>query len=298
MKGERETLGLIAGAGEFPLLVLRGAKQAGLRVVVVGLRDCYDEAVRTHADVFYEAGIARLGQWIRLFRKEHASQAIMAGKVRKTRMLASSWWRQILTYLPDWTSIKVWYFLSPDRRNDTLLSTVAEEMARKGVELVDSTKYCPDSMAPEGVLTKRGLSQALAADADLGWKVAKGMGQLDVGQSVAIKDKDVIAVEAIEGTDAMIARAGALCRSGGWTLVKVAKPNQDMRFDVPTVGPDTIERLVEAKATALVIEAGVTLFVEKERTLSLANKHKIVVVGRRDNDPPEATGVEDVTMRR
>ncbi|MBN2563163.1 MAG: UDP-2,3-diacylglucosamine diphosphatase LpxI [Phycisphaerae bacterium] len=276
------TLGLVAGAGRFPGLVLDGARRAGLRVVVVGLRGCCDESVRGRADVFYNVGIARLGRWIRIFRREQAFQAIMAGQVRKVQMLALPWWRQWLAHLPDWTSMKVWYLSAADRRNETLLRAVADEMDRKGIELIDSTTYCRDALATEGVLTRKGLSSSQAVDAALGWKVAKEMGRLDVGQSVAVKDKDVIAVEAIEGTDAMIARAGALCRKGGWTLVKVAKPHQDMRFDVPTVGPETIERLAEARAGALVIEADKTLLIDRERTLVLADDRGIAVLGWKD----------------
>jgi len=280
------TLGLIAGDGEFPRLVLQGAKRRGMRVVVVALRGCCDQSLRDAADAFYPAGVARLGRWIRLLRRERAARAIMAGRVAKTRMLDHSRWRRWLAYLPDWTSIKVWYFAAKDRRNDTLLGAVADEMLRKGVELIDSTAYCPEAMAGEGVLTRRGLSLALAEDAELGWRIARELGRLDIGQAAAVKDKDIIAVEAIEGTDAMIERAGALCRSGGWTLVKVAKPNQDMRFDVPTIGPRTIERLARARAACLVVEAGKTLLLEKERTLHLANENGIVVVAWGEHGPP------------
>ena len=280
MTANNQTLGLIAGEGVFPAMVLRGAKQAGLRVVVVGLHSCCDETLFADADAFYEAGVARLGRWIRIFRKEHAHQVIMAGRVRKTRMLDRSPWRQWLAYLPDWTSIKVWYFGAKDRRNDNLLRAVADEMRRKGVELIDSTAYCRDAMATEGVLGNNSLTPAQTADADLGWNIAKEMGRLDIGQSVAVKDKDIIAIEAIEGTDAMIARAGELCRSGGWTLIKVAKPNQDMRFDVPTIGPGTIEGLAKARAAAVVVEAGKTLLLAPEETIALANRHGIAVVGR------------------
>jgi DUF1009 family protein len=207
----------------------------------------------------------------------------MAGRVKKTRMLELPWWRQFLAYLPDWTSIRVWYFGAKDRRNDNLLRAVADEMMAKGIELVDSTAYCTDALAAEGVLTRhRNDSGAIAADMELGWRVAKEMGRLDVGQSVAVKDKDVIAVEAIEGTDAMIERAGALCKSGGWTLVKAAKPNQDMRFDVPTVGLETIRRLKAARGAALLIEAGKTLLLQKDELLALADELGIMIVGRKE----------------
>ena len=277
-----ESLGLIAGEGAFPGLVLRGAKAAGLRVVVVALRGSHDGSLLQEADAFYVAGIAKLGRWIRIFRREGVGRAVMAGRVRKARMLELPRWRQWLAYLPDWTSIRVWFFSAADRRNDTLLGAVADEMSRKGIELIDSTRYCRDAMAGEGVMTRRRLSDAEEADAELGWRVAREMGRLDVGQSVAVKDRDVIAVEAIEGTDAMIERAGALCQHGGWTLVKVAKPNQDMRFDVPAIGPETIERLAEAGARALVIEAGRTLCLERERMIALADRRGLTIVARSD----------------
>lgn len=276
---QSQTLGLIAGSGELPRLVLEGAQRAGLRVVVVALRGCCEPSLRANADVFHETGIAKLGRWIRILKRERAFQAIMAGQVKKTRMLALPWWRQWLAYMPDWTSIKVWYLRAADRRNDTLLRAVADEMERQGVTLIDSTTYCPEAMATEGTLTRRGLSAAQSADADLGWRVARELGRLDVGQSVAVKDRDVIAVEAIEGTDAMIDRAGRLCPKGGWTLVKVAKPEQDRRFDVPTVGPLTVEQLAAAGAGALVVEAGATLILDRERTVALANERGIAIVG-------------------
>lgn len=280
MASSANSIGLIAGEGEFPRLVIRGAKAAGCRVVVVGLRGSVDPALRLEADAFFLAGVARLGRWIRLFRRENCSRAIMAGRVRKSQMLELPKWRQYLAYLPDWTSIKVWYFSAADRRNDTLLRAVADEMRRKGVELVDSTMYCQEALAGEGLIAGPPPSSSVSADAELGWRIAKEMGRLDVGQSVAVKDKDVIAVEAIEGTDAMIERAAALCKSGGWVLVKVAKPDQDNRFDVPTIGPQTIRSLATARASAVVIEAGSTLILEREATVELAARHGISIIGR------------------
>jgi len=276
----RAPLGLIAGAGSFPLLVADGARACGRRLVVVGLRDCADESLRDRADAFYRAGIAQAGRWIRVLRREGVREAVMAGGVDKSRMLGHSWWRLWLAYRPDWTSIRIWYFRAADRRNDTLLRATADEMERRGVTLIDSTLYCRDALAPEGVLTRRAPTAAQQADMELGWRMAREMGRLDIGQSVAVKDKDVIAVEAIEGTARMIARAGELCRAGGWTLVKVAKPNQDMRFDVPTVGPTTIEQLAAARGAVLVVEAGRTLLLERERMIAAANAAGIVVIGR------------------
>ncbi len=280
MSASDEPIGVIAGMGTFPHLVAAGARAAGRRVIVVGLRECADETLRNESDAFYRAGIVQAGRWIRIFRREGVRHAVMAGGVDKTRMLRQSWWRQWLAYRPDFTSIRIWYFGAGDRRNDTLLRATADEMARRGVELIDSTTFTQDAMAPEGVLTRARPSAAQEADIELGWRMAREMGRLDVGQSVAVKDKDVIAVEAIEGTARMIARAGELCRAGGWTLVKVAKPNQDMRFDVPTVGPATIEQLVAARAGALVVEAGKTLMLEREKLVSAADAAGMVVIGR------------------
>jgi DUF1009 family protein len=277
-----DALGLIAGVGSFPHLVAEGARAAGRRLVVVALRDCADESLREKADAFYRAGIVQAGRWIRILRREGVREAVMAGGVDKSRMLRQPWWRQWLAYRPDLTSIRIWYFRAADRRNDTLLRATADEMARQGVTLIDSTAYCRDALAPEGVLTRHHPSPAQLADIELGWRIAKEIGRLDIGQAVAVKDKDVIAVEAIEGTQRLIARAGELCPAGGWTLVKVAKPNQDMRFDVPTVGPATIEQLAAARAAVLVVESGKTLMLEGDKLLAVADAAGIAVIGRKE----------------
>lgn len=273
-------LGLIAGEGEFPLLVARGARAAGRRVVVVGLRGCARPELGALADVFRWRGIVQLGRWIRVFKRTGCREVIMAGRVGKAQMFAGPRWRQWLQYLPDWTSIRVWYFHARDKRNDALLGAVADELARRGLTLVNSTKYCPEALAAEGVLTPFEPPQAVLDDAAFAWPLARQIAALDIGQAVAVKEREVIAVEAIEGTDKLIERAGQLCPAGGWTLVKVAKPQQDMRFDVPTIGPQTIENLARQRAAAVVIEAGRTLVLERERTLELAQRHHIAVIGR------------------
>ncbi len=269
-------LGLIAGGGRFPFLVAEGARRAGCAVVIVGLRGLADPSLRGLADRFYWSGVVRLGRWIRIFRREGVGRAIMAGSVRKREMYGRF---RLLRYLPDWTTIRIWFFVAADKRNDTLLRCAADEMQRKGVTLTNSVEYCGEHMARPGVMTRAQPSASQLRDAEFGWRIAKELGRLDIGQSVAVREQEIIAVEAIEGTDDMIRRAGALCRRGGWMLVKTAKPDQDMRFDVPTVGEDTIENLRAHNASMLVVEAGRTLMVDREKVIAAADRAGIVVMG-------------------
>ena len=275
-------VGVIAGEGELPKLVAGGARQAGRGVAIVGLRGYADPALREMADAFYWRGVVRLGSWIRVLRRCGCREVVMAGRVRKGEMFAGPRWVQWLQYVPDLTSIRVWYFRTRDKRNDTLLAAVADEMQRKGLTLIDSTKYCPQALIEAGVLTPFEPPGRVLEDAEFAWPLIKQIAGLDVGQSIAVKEREVIAVEAIEGTDRLIERAGALCPQGGWTLVKVAKPNQDMRFDVPTIGPTTIEKLHRNKAAGLVVEAGKTIVLEREKVLELATRHRIAIIGRTD----------------
>jgi UDP-2,3-diacylglucosamine hydrolase len=268
-------LGIIAGAGRFPFLVAEGARQAGRPVVIVGLRGLADPALCELADRFHWSGVVRLGQWLRIFRRTGVHEAIMAGYVRKSEMYGRF---RLLRFLPDWTSIKLWFFEVQDRRNDTILRATADHMARKGVILTSSIQYCQDYLPRAGVLTKRQPTPGQLRDIEFGWSIAKEMGRLDIGQAIAVKEQEVIAVEAIEGTDRMIERAGQLCRHGGWTLIKVAKPDQDARFDVPTIGPDTIDNLHKHGARALVIEADKTLALDVNEVIQRADKLGVVVV--------------------
>ncbi len=279
-------LGLIAGEGEFPKLVARGALAAGRRLVVVGLRGFADPALRDLAGTFRWRGVVQLGRWIRVFRRAGCQEVVMAGRVRKSEMFGGPRWLQYLRYLPDLTSIRVWYRHARDKRNDSLLGAAADEMARRGLTLIDSTKYCPEALAQPGVLTPFEPPADVLADVEFAWPIARQIAGLDIGQSVAVKEREIIAVEAIEGTDRLIERAGQLCPQGGWTLVKLAKPKQDMRFDVPTVGPQTIENLHRARAQALVVEAGKTLVLERERMIELARQYRIAILARADTASP------------
>ena len=272
-------LGIIAGAGDFPFMVLEGAQRAGCHVTVIGLRGLADAALAGAADIFRWSGLARPGCWIRILRRRGAERVILAGSVNKTCMYGRF---RFLKAIPDWTALRLWFFTIPDKRNDTVLSAVADEFERHGIVMDECVRYSAEHLAPQGTLTRKPPSEAQRADVEFGWSIAKELGRLDIGQSIAVKEREVIAVEAIEGTDRMIQRAGALCSTGGWTLIKVAKPNQDMRFDVPTVGPETIARLRAHGAGALIIEAGKTVIVDRQRTIREAERAGIVVVARAD----------------
>jgi len=274
-----EPLGLIACRGRLPVLIAQGVRRSRRRLIVVGIRGQADASLRGLADVFAWAGITRLGRWIRLLRRNGVHSAILAGSVRKADMYSPV---RLLRYLPDYRTARLWYSrLRHDRRDNSVLQAVADELAGEGIELMSSVEYCKEHLAGEGLMTSTAVPRAAEGDVEFGFRIARSSAALDVGQCVAVKERDIIAVEAMEGTDQMIERAGRLCRSGGWTLVKVARPHQDMRFDVPTVGPETIERLRAAGCVCLVLEAGRTVILDKPTTLELADRRRIAVIGKR-----------------
>jgi DUF1009 family protein len=272
-----EVLGLIAGEGVFPLLVARGAKAAGKTVVCAALSGCAWPELETECDRFKWVGIARLGQWARVLKSQGVSEAIMVGRVTKTRMYGKFAW---LRYIPDLRTARLWLTrLRRDRRPGAILQTIANELAHEGITLIDSTKYTPDQLTTRGVMTRRQPTDQQMDDARFGWELCQKISRLDIGQSIAVLNKDVIAVEALEGTNDMIDRAGTLCKTGGWTLIKVANSQQDMRMDVPTVGVTTIEKLAAARAACVVLEVGKTVLLEKQKVLELADRHRIAIVG-------------------
>jgi len=202
----------------------------------------------------------------------------MAGKVKKSTMHSSWRW---LRLIPDLRTIRFWFFRNrKDNRDDSLLLGIIDEFAADGITFESALDLCPELLVNAGILTKRRPSRSEEADIAFGWELAKEMGRLDVGQSVAVKEKAVLAVEAIEGTDRAIQRAGELCPKGDFTVIKVAKPQQDMRFDVPTVGTTTIESLRRAGARVLAIEAGKTILLDAEETISLADRYGLTIVAR------------------
>ncbi len=275
----QDVLGLIAGEGRLPFLVAAGAKQAGLKVICVGLAETADRKLADEVDVFYRAAIARPGGWIRRLRKHHVSRTIMVGRVSKGRLFTP--WR-IVQYLPDWRAFRIYYWRlrGKNTQPDSLLCAVADELASGGIVLENSIMYCKEHLATAGIMTGTQVRASVEGDIEFGWQIVKKLGELDIGQAVAVKEKEIVAVEAIEGTAAMIERAGRLCRSGGWTLIKVSKPQQDMRFDVPCVGPDTIRSLAKNRGKCLVVEAEKTIIIDKPETIKLANQLGITILGR------------------
>jgi DUF1009 family protein len=275
---EEKILGLIAGEGRLPFLVAAGAKEAGLKVVCTGLAGSAEPSLANEVDVFYNVALARPGSWIRKLRRHGVTSTIMVGRVSKGRIFTP--WR-ILRYLPDWRALKIWYWTlrKENKQNDTLLRALAEELASGGIILENSTMYCKEHLADEGLMTKNEPPSSVKEDIEFGWQIVKKLGELDIGQAIAVKEKEVIAVEAIEGTASMIERAGGLCKSGGWTLIKAAKPKQDMRFDVPCVGPDTIRGMANCGGKCLVIEAGKTIVIDKPQTIALAEQLGVAIFG-------------------
>jgi DUF1009 family protein len=272
-----EPLGLIAGEGIFPLLVARGARAAGRKVVCAALAGNASPELRHECPIFKTVGIVRIGQWIKLLKSQGCHQAIMVGRVNKTRMYAR--WRYFRN-IPDWRTLRMWFStLRRDKSPGAILRAISDELAHEGITLIDSTTYCTEHLATPGVMTRRQPSDKQWQDIRHGWELCRQISKLDIGQAIAVLDKDIIAVEALEGTNAMIERAGQLCKPGGWTLIKVANTHADMRMDVPTIGTTTIEKLNAARAGCVVLEPGKTIILEKQKVLDLADRYKIAIVG-------------------
>src|SRR5437868_12779555 len=255
--------GLIAGDGNVPFVVIEGARRAGATVAVAAIREETDPAIEKLADKFTWVGIGQLGKMLKFFKKEGVDKAIMAGQVKHVQIFSGA--------IPDVRMLKMLLRL-PRRNTDALIGAVANELASEGIELIDSTYFLKDQLPKAGTLSKREPDERERSDIEYGLEVAHEIARLDLGQTIVIRDRACVAIEAMEGTDAAIRRAGELVR-GKLTVVKIAKPDQDMRFDVPVVGVPTIESMIQAHATCLCLTAGKTLIFDRDETIKLANKN-------------------------
>jgi DUF1009 family protein len=260
--------GLIAGNGKFPFLVLEGARKAGAEVAVAAIREETDTEIERVAETLTWVGIGQLGKMLRFFKNEGVEKAIMAGQVKHVQIFSRA--------IPDVRMLKMLLRL-PKRNTDALIGAVAAELETEGIELIDSTYFLRDNLPASGTLTRRAPDERERGDIEYGLEIAREIARLDLGQTIVIRDRACVAIEAMEGTDAVIHRAGGLVR-GRLTIVKNAKPDQDMRFDVPVVGVPTIESMIESGATCLSLTAGKTLMFDREEMIKLANKHRIAVV--------------------
>jgi len=260
--------GLIAGNGKFPFMVVEGARRSGAEIVVAAIREETDPEIERLADRVKWVGIGQLGRMIRFFKEEGVEKAIMAGQVKHVQIFSRA--------VPDARMLKVLLRL-PRRNTDSLIGAIASELQSEGIELIDSTCFLEQNLPAAGRLTRREPNQNERDDIEYGLEVARQIAQLDLPDHRRARHKACVAIEAMEGTDATIKRAGALV-SGRLTVVKLAKPNQDMRFDVPVVGVPTIETMIEAGATCLCITAGKTLMFDRDEMIAVANKNKIAIV--------------------
>lgn len=291
---EPRRIGLLAGWGRFPVVVAAALRAQGHAVYCLGVKQHADAAALTPLVTDYqEIGLARIGTAIRYYRRHQVRHATMAGKIHKVRLFDRRAWVQII---PDWVGLRTFFphYISrrQDRRDDTLLSAIIQAFAAGGVDFAPATDFAPELLVKLGHLAGPDPTPAQRQDIQFGWQLAKEMGRLDVGQSVAVKGRAVLAVEAIEGTDQCIQRAGSLCQAGGFTVVKVAKPQQDMRFDVPTIGVGTIESLIAAGGKLLAIEAHKTIWIDRAECLRLAHAHQISILAIDDHSQPPGSTPE------
>jgi hypothetical protein len=263
-------LGLIAGKGDLPMAVAGEAKAKGYSVIAFGLESLADESLGSYVDEMKWINVGKFGKLIDGLKKSGVKEAVMAGKVSKTLLYKSK-------ITPDLRAVKLLFSLK-DRKDDSILLAIADELAKEDITLLDITMFSRELLMPEGVLTKSRPSEDEWKDIKFGWEIAKEIGRMDIGQTVVVKDLAVMAIEAIEGTDEAIRRGGKLAGKGA-VVVKVSKPNQDMRFDVPTVGVQTVLAMREVKARVLCVEPQKSLVLNRERLIEEAKKADIAILG-------------------
>jgi DUF1009 family protein len=262
--------GLIAGNGNFPFMVLQSARNQNLDMVVAAIREETFPEIESCGFQVHWLGLGQLGKLIRLFKQAGVEKVIMAGQVKHAQIFSSS--------LPDLTMIRMLASLKQKNTN-ALIGGVARVLEEAGITLVDSTELLEPHMAPEGTISRRGLNAHERSDVEYARPLAQRIARMDIGQTIVVRDRAIVAVEAMEGTDETIRRAGQLAGRRCLTVIKVSKPSQDMRFDVPVVGASTIQVMVEAGATAIALDAHKTLLFARDELAALADQHDVAVVG-------------------
>lgn len=260
--------GLIAGNGRFPFLVLEGARSQGIEMAVIAIKEEAAPELAEHSRRIHWVSLGELSKTIQLLQQEGVTQAVMAGQVKHNKIFSS--------IRPDWKLAKLLFSL-PRKNTDSLIGAVARVLDDEGIRLVDSTIFLQPLLPKAGVLTRRKPTEHEAADVEYGLGVARHIASMDIGQTVVIADRACVAVEAMEGTDETIARAARLSGGKPLAVVKVSKPGQDMRFDVPVVGLPTIEQMKSAGARILAIDAGRTLLFDREKLIALADEAGICI---------------------
>lgn len=277
-------IGLIAGWGRFPVEVAQQLVRSGHRVACVAIQGHASTDLESICDHVIWSGVGKLGTHLKYFRRGGVEQVTMAGKLFKADILYGG--SILLRHFPDLTCLRTFAPLlfgrKRDARDDSLLLSVISAYEKRGMTICSATELAPELLVNQNQFPIENMPPTLQNDIRVGWQVAKQMGAMDIGQTVTIKDGVVLAVEAIEGTDACIERTGQLCRRGGWTMVKVSKPQQDMRFDVPTVGPQTIQLVAGNGGKAIVIESEKTIMVDRRRTMQMAMQSGIKIVALDD----------------
>lgn len=271
-------IGLIAGGGRLPVIIAQSLRSAGHAVHTLGLARQTDSELQGLSTTFREVPILRVGSWGKHLKRHGVKHAIMVGRVDKARFMHDPW--RYVRNIPDRRTLVAWYkHLRHDRRSHAILRAIAEELDRQGVSLMDSTSPIPNQMSEPGVMTKTKPTRDQMADIEFVWPMLTELLRLDIGQSVAVRDRDVLAVEAVEGTDRMITRVGQICRARGWTMCKGSRAGHDRRSDVPTVGRHTLRNLHENGGRCLALAAGDVIMIDRGEMIALADRLGIAIVG-------------------
>lgn len=273
---------VIGGQGELPALVADGARAKGRRVLGIALRGYASDTFAAHCDECIEAGMMQPGRWIRAARRFGSDDAVLIGRVSKGFMHTKGRFARLLAGIPDLYAMNLWYRrLRHDHRTSVLLTTLADDLNQRGLRLVDSTTYLTEHLASDGVMGRVEPSTKAQGNIAFAWPILVKTSTLHIGQSIAVHDCDVISVEAVEGTNAMIERSGKLCPRGGWTLLKTAATDHDMRADVPTIGVETIRHAAAAGCTCIALGAGRVILADRPVVIAAADEAGIAILGVR-----------------